>query len=183
MNHKTPYNFIDLTGKKFGKWTVLHHIESSPNWLCRCVCGTVRAVGSSQLRRRLTKSCGCYKSVLVRKAHAKKHGSPTFAALFSTYKSGAKRRNLPFTLSQTFFRNITKQNCYYCGSKPSNKYKGSRTYGYYIYNGLDRLNNNKGYVEKNCVPCCCICNRKKQAMSKTKFLNWIKRVYKHSIER
>lgn len=52
---------IDLTGKKFGKWTPLYHIQGSnpSKWHCRCDCGTEKDVDASSLRRGNTQSCGC----------------------------------------------------------------------------------------------------------------------------
>ena len=54
---------IDLTGKRFGKWTVLHRdIEkksSNVYWVCQCDCGTVKSVNGTTLRRGMSASCGC----------------------------------------------------------------------------------------------------------------------------
>jgi hypothetical protein len=58
---------IDLTGLKFGRWTVvaLHpkrkcYAEVSfLLWCCRCDCGNERLVLGNNLRRGLSKSCGC----------------------------------------------------------------------------------------------------------------------------
>lgn len=56
---------FDLTGQKFGRWTVLERTESLNNhdttWLCRCDCGTERRVLAKNLRNGRSKSCGCYK--------------------------------------------------------------------------------------------------------------------------
>jgi hypothetical protein len=54
---------IDLTGKQFGRWTVL---EQSPRayqtmWVCDCVCGTRRKVSGANLRTGHSVSCGCYR--------------------------------------------------------------------------------------------------------------------------
>lgn len=58
----TKGKFIDLTGQKFGRWTVLSR-EPSKNgasmWLCRCECGTERVVDAHGLRRGTSTSCGC----------------------------------------------------------------------------------------------------------------------------
>ena len=63
---------IDLTGQRFGRWTVLcragsygdYNLEgyTTPTWLCRCDCGTYRVVNGKSLRRGLSTSCGCYRS-------------------------------------------------------------------------------------------------------------------------
>lgn len=54
----------DLTGKKFGKWTVLERTINGGNrgahWSCLCECGTVRVVRGSRLSYGDSKSCGCY---------------------------------------------------------------------------------------------------------------------------
>lgn len=56
---------IDLTGQRFGRWTVLRFDESkkggTAHWICKCDCGTERSVCSTSLRKGLSTSCGCYK--------------------------------------------------------------------------------------------------------------------------
>ena len=60
-------NFIDLTGQRFGRWTVLERAsnKTQPNgkqkvmWKCRCDCGTIKNVPSVNLRNGESKSCGC----------------------------------------------------------------------------------------------------------------------------
>lgn len=57
---------IDLTGKRFGRLTVVERVErkvylsgsADTRWLCRCDCGTEKIVSSSRLRGG-TLSCGC----------------------------------------------------------------------------------------------------------------------------
>ena len=59
--------FIDLTGEKFGKLTVIElaedHITESGNhvkqWLCKCSCGNEAVIRGSYLRMGKVKSCGC----------------------------------------------------------------------------------------------------------------------------
>lgn len=55
---------IDLTGHKFGRWTVLQfdHKYYNSYWLCRCDCGTIKVVPACNLRNknRHNQSCGCY---------------------------------------------------------------------------------------------------------------------------
>ena len=54
---------IDLTGKRFGKLTVLKR-EGTTNdkqakWLCLCDCGKTSTPSSGNLRSGATKTCGC----------------------------------------------------------------------------------------------------------------------------
>ena len=43
---------IDLTGQRFGRWTVLEYVgyEKGVMWRCKCDCGTERNVRSDHLR-------------------------------------------------------------------------------------------------------------------------------------
>ena len=63
---KHTYNFIDLTGKRFGRWVVLKFIGKNKyknaGWLCRCECGTEKVVDGYSLRCGDSKSCGCLRS-------------------------------------------------------------------------------------------------------------------------
>lgn len=55
-------HFIDLSGQKFGRLSVLEHVKSQKGqtyWRCRCDCGKIRIVQSYHLRVGHTKSCGC----------------------------------------------------------------------------------------------------------------------------
>lgn len=57
---------IDLTGHKFGRWTVIgkssDFCSTRPVWDCVCECGTKRNVLRNHLRSGHSKSCGCLKS-------------------------------------------------------------------------------------------------------------------------
>lgn len=58
-----PKNFNDLTGKVFGRWTVIEKSDSVSEitmWKCRCSCGNERVVSANNLTRGKSKSCGCY---------------------------------------------------------------------------------------------------------------------------
>ena len=56
-------NVKDLTGQRFGRWTVLYEDGRMPNgacaWMCRCDCGVERRVNGGSLRRGASQSCGC----------------------------------------------------------------------------------------------------------------------------
>jgi hypothetical protein len=64
---------IDRTGHVFGRWTALSRISGQRKWLCKCECGTVRAVSTSHLRRGKSRSCGCLERELT-SARAATHG-------------------------------------------------------------------------------------------------------------
>lgn len=57
MNH-----LADLSGKKFGRWTVIDRSYNSKKqtfWNCICECGTKKRVNTSVLKNGQSKSCGC----------------------------------------------------------------------------------------------------------------------------
>ncbi len=57
--------FVDLTGQKFGKLTVIERAENKgiqPCWLCKCKCGNEKVIMGTNLRRGVTISCGCLRS-------------------------------------------------------------------------------------------------------------------------
>lgn len=54
---------IDLTGRRFTRWTVVgfsHQVGSMLYWDCVCDCGTRRAVFGADLKRGGSLSCGCF---------------------------------------------------------------------------------------------------------------------------
>ena len=60
--------FIDLTGQKFGRWTVINRAENKvlPSgqkrtmWHCQCDCGNEKDVSADSLKSGQSKSCGCF---------------------------------------------------------------------------------------------------------------------------
>lgn len=59
---------IDLTGQKFGKWTVLYPTENrGPSgiimWYCKCDCGIEREVSGLSLRNGTSLSCGAHYNI------------------------------------------------------------------------------------------------------------------------
>ena len=68
-------------GHTYGRWKVIsfsHSTELSERfWLCRCECGTERAVLQATLRNGISKSCGCLHRERVSKHNLSR--SPTWA--------------------------------------------------------------------------------------------------------
>jgi hypothetical protein len=55
---------IDLTNRKFGRWTVIGRAETrlgKVRWMCVCECGERRTVSATSLVQGTSKSCGCLK--------------------------------------------------------------------------------------------------------------------------
>ena len=97
--------------------------------------------------------------------------------LINAYRNGAKKRGYVFELTREQFARLTKQNCWYCGRPPLQIIKsGKSRRSYYLYNGIDRVDNTVGYVEANCIPCCGTCNRMKNVLHGEDFINQIRKI-------
>jgi hypothetical protein len=101
-----------------------------------------------------------------------------------TYINGAKRRGLEFNIPVDIFRDLILSKCYYCNGEPktvirkrSNNNNVKRSPATGRYNGLDRLNCDKGYTIDNVKPCCATCNYAKLQMTEQEFYEWVERVY------
>lgn len=71
----------DLTGRQFGRLTVISYDHSDNNhithWLCRCSCGKTKIVSRTNLFNGGTVSCGCYLSESARDRFTTHNGSKT----------------------------------------------------------------------------------------------------------
>jgi hypothetical protein len=118
--------------------------------------------------------------ILKNHIHHLPNGEANFNEIFKNYKHSADQKGLVFKLGKDEFKKLTKQNCIYCGSEPNKiSYMRNRElkYGYYKYNGLDRLDSSVGYIIDNIVPCCQRCNFMKMKMLKDEFLEQVEKIY------
>jgi len=167
-------------GTRFGKLVVLGIAESKygkTHWSCQCDCGNIKNVESNHLRYGDTKSCGCYQKEQLWLPK----GVAAFNRLYQSYCHTAKNRGYAFSLSEKAFKLITKQRCYYCGTKPTQIRRVKSCNGDYVHNGIDRTDNSKGYVPGNIVACCRQCNFMKNNYSQKDFLAHVERIHKHQL--
>ena len=63
----------NLTGRKFGRWTVLRFDHKNEKrmafWLCKCDCGKEKVVSGNSLTLGRSLSCGCYSRELNSQNH------------------------------------------------------------------------------------------------------------------
>jgi hypothetical protein len=180
---------LNLIGQKFDRLLVIELTNKKGrrrqrHWKCLCDCGNETIVTTTCLIRKKwrIRSCGCLQREMAVKTGLSKfmgHGVSAFNILVSSYKKGAKKRNLIYNLSDEQFKSIVKQNCHYCGIEPKQIYEGHRKGAGFIYNGIDRLNNDQGYFMENCVPCCKICNHAKTNLTEEEFQEWLNNLVNH----
>jgi hypothetical protein len=173
---------FNLKNKTFGDLLIIQRLGSHKSsksiiYLCECICGKQIELTSKALQRRKIINCGC-KIIPGKKLPG---DQAIFNKLLSGYKSNAKRKNLPFTLTNNECRSLFKGNCFYCGVEPKQIFTHKKSIGEFIYNGIDRLNNDMGYSLMNTASCCTKCNFIKNKYSYIDFYKWIDTVYNYRI--
>lgn len=141
---------IEMTGTKWGRWEVLGKAPTRPggaSWNCRCECGEAGIVRGVDLRKGLSKSCGCFSSDFTTAANLTHGYSRT--SIYSAWLSMIRR--CAATKGQSY-RNYGARGITVCerwhssfenfladmGQKPSPRHS------------LDRIDNDKGYSPDNC---------------------------------
>lgn len=140
----------DLTGQKFGRWTVLSRAHTAPGkqakWSCRCDCGGEADVAAATLKNGTSKSCGCLtrEAIIRRSTTHGQSGSPTYL----TWQGMIARCTNP---SHVGYQRYAKKGITVCerwltsfenfiadmGEKPKGR-------------SIDRIDNDKGYYPENC---------------------------------
>jgi len=83
---------------------------------------------------------------------------------FRKYKMRGKSKGIKFDLTFEQVDKLITGKCHYC-LKPATPFQG-----------IDRRNNDKGYIKSNCVGCCSDCNYAKRTMTESKFKLYLERI-------
>lgn len=139
---------IDLTGKKFGKLTVIkissnREKNGSLRWICKCECGNVKEIRGSHLKSGLTTSCGC-KTKIFRDKNTKN------IPLYATRATMIARCYNPHNQKYKRYgaRGITV--CEEWRKSFLSFYTWAHENGYRKGLTLDRINNDGNYEPSNC---------------------------------
>lgn len=160
-----------ISGSKYGKLTIVEYSEANVRWLCLCECGQFTLASANALINNRHKSCGC-----ARRRYSDKE--LVIRQIYRRYKRGASKRNVSWNLSRAEFDILIFKNCSYCNGIPSSCAKADNSSNYKLhYNGIDRQDNDLGYIADNCVPCCKICNHSKSDLTIVDWQSWLKRVH------
>lgn len=154
-------------------------------WECLCDCGKITFVTTGQLTSGKTKSCGCLHKISsvensIKSRHKIVKKEAGYNSIYNHYKANAKKRNYEFNLTKQEFIELTQSNCFYCGIEPLSIY--NKNFYNILYNGIDRIDNSKGYIIDNSVACCKMCNIAKNNNTLEYFMQWIKQVFKHNFK-
>jgi hypothetical protein len=86
---------------------------------------------------------------------------------YLNYNQQAINRGKSFDLTLSQYWDIKNKPCHYCGNTNNN--------------GIDRLDNSKGYTLKNSVPCCNTCNMMKNTMLEDDFIKKCARITEYNL--
>ena len=149
---------VDLTGKKFGRLTVIEKREPNKKrktsmWLCRCECGNEKIIASHDLKHG-TLSCGCMlkenrESFKNKYRNGKKINAKNTRIL--RIYNGMKQRC--YNSNNPNYKNYGGRGITICKEWLKNYYefeKWSLENGYEDTLTIDRIDTNKGYSPKNC---------------------------------
>ena len=181
-------NLSIQVGERFGRGVITDaDIRiSRPRGTCErgarllCDCGNEYTTLVTNLFDNHTRSCGCLlKDVIAARRLDPNWNTwlrkPVLAGRNSVlwaYKNQAKKRNHSWDLTEDDFDQLTSQKCFYCHRPPSNVAKVSYEGGDFVYSGIDRKDNDLGYIPENTVSCCRVCNLAKNSMSYDDFMAW-----------
>lgn len=106
-------------------------------------------------------------------------GASAKSALLNRYRGKAKKRGIPWALTEEQFFKLVTEDCEYCGQPPEAAQKADSIKGEsFLYNGIDRIDNKLGYEKTNCAPCCRWCNQSKSILTVDEFKNLISRQFR-----
>lgn len=150
--------FINLSGAKFGKLTVLerdksHHGKGDHTyWICKCDCGKITKVRPDALKSGAVVSCGCYHASVTRDIGKRinlKHGM-TSSRIFNIWTTMKERCSNP---KSTSYKNYGARGIYVCKEWQNSFEKfmiWSMENGYSDDLQIDRINNDGPYSPSNC---------------------------------
>ncbi len=169
----------DITGNIYGRIKVIKFLRMegkgrSSIYECLCECGNITEVHRASLVRGYTLSCGCYN----RDKQLSAHGVASFNNYLKGYKNSALKRGYVFELTNEQFREVISKDCVACGAPPKEISRKTKKYSATPIraNGVDRIDNDKGYTSGNVQPMCSPCNKAKSTMGDEDFKKWMTQI-------
>ena len=148
---------IDLSGQRFGRWTVLKRCDAPEGnnrvyWMCECDCGNTRAVSGSMLKAGRTNSCGCLNRDKVIERNATQHAIHRMTDT-KLYKTWTGIKNRCYNQKSSHYLNYGKRGISMC-EEWRNSFVAFHRWccdnGYRAGLSIDRINNDGNYEPDNC---------------------------------
>ena len=150
-------HILNLVGKRYDRLTVIERVNNNNKmiqWKCICDCGQYCITTTKKLNSGNKKSCGClYKDTRVITGIGKKSirwlGYEEMSGKFlNIIKNGARNRNLEFLITPEYLWNLYIKQNKKCSLSGLPIYFNSNNLKLQTAS-LDRIDNNKGYIEGN----------------------------------
>ena len=139
---------VDLTGKRFGRLTVIKRVYREGSnlvyWLCKCDCGNKKEVRADSLKNGSTQSCGCYAKEL-----ATKHGL-SHHPLYCIYNSMKERTTNKNIADYKYYGDRGIKVCKEWENDFMEFYNWAIDNGYKEGLSIDRIDVNGDYEPSNC---------------------------------
>lgn len=180
----------DISGFRYNRLVVvsISHKDKKGQfyWICDCDCGKRIVARGNHLRSGNIQSCGCFSVDRARELGFAKRGyrldEAAFEKLYDGYQRIKSARKHGNSLTKADALSLFHSRCYYCNIEPRQE-RHTRYGSIFIYNGLDRFDNDKGYTVGNAVACCGMCNSSKRDRDYGSFVSWLRIVRDHTIDK
>lgn len=147
-----------LIHKQYGRLKVIalsHILRRRVFWLCRCVCGTYKAVAGISLKAGDTQSCGCYLAECVAQrstTHGATCGATHGKRVAPEYKSWVAMKARCLNPRATSYENYGGRGIKICQRWRDSfkKFRADMGKRPSLSHTLDRINNNGHYKPSNC---------------------------------
>lgn len=169
-------------------WTIVSY-TAEKRYVLNCKCGNSAKgksdfVKSKENQLQTVGYSGCMQCAHARRRELQSETQQHRYA-YRKYVLGAKRRNIPFNLSEEQTLELFKSPCHYCGGAPGSKVPRAKgpDKKYLYHQGIDRIDSSLGYTPSNVVPCCKVCNTAKLDLAYDEFLQHIEKIYLRNVQR
>lgn len=145
----------EYTGKRFGRLIVLSLVGTGRGksfWLCRCDCGTEKAICAGNIKSGRTKSCGCLQKETASRIKTK-HGHARCGAVSPTHHSWTNMNKRCKATSGRHYERYAARGITIC-----DRWQGGRGFENFLADmgerpkglSLERIDNNGNYEPSNC---------------------------------
>ena len=174
-------------GLENGNWKLIERltIENRTYYKLQCKCGNFTTISSGAVKRYLKSDTvvkhvyGCVsctanvRNKITGKIFRKSKGFSTVTRIFANYKDRAQKKYMEFSLTREQFEKLIFNSCHYCGRFGTQSCYLGDNHNELVYNGIDRMDSNKGYTISNCVTCCKTCNYGKRDLDFKEWLEYL----------